>query len=139
MRAPNIQLTHDEKRRLAGLGVVLCYAHGSVVKGTAMRESDLDIAVLLERMPGPRDALRIASDITNILQHLAPKRELDVAILNEASPLFRHVVAVEGQLLSARSDEDRIQFEITAMHEYEASRRIHRIAFNMMMGRAATV
>ncbi|MFH1098909.1 MAG: nucleotidyltransferase domain-containing protein [Candidatus Uhrbacteria bacterium] len=130
-----LSLTEEMKRQLVQLGVMLCYAHGSVVKGTAMRESDLDVAVLFDEMPA--DALRVMAQVTDALSGLAPGRELDIAILNEASPLFKQVVAVEGHILYARSEDDRIRFEFRAMHEYESSKHIHRIAFRAMMTRPA--
>jgi len=132
-----LQLNDDTQHQLAELGVVLCYAHGSVVKGTAMRESDLDVAVLFHVAPIPKDAIAMTGKLQRLLHTLAPTRDLDIVILNEASPLFRQVVAVEGLLLYARSEDDRIRFECTAMHEYEASRRLHRIAFRELMARPA--
>lgn len=132
-----MDLTNDQQQQLANLGVILCYAHGSVVRGTTMRESDLDIAVLLAQAPQPADALRVMEQVRAILQPLAPTRELDIAFLNDSSPLFQQVVAVEGTVLYERSEDDRIRLEFRAMHEYEASRRIHRIAFQAIMARPA--
>lgn len=135
MEQTPLSLTDTMRRELARLGVVLCYAHGSVVKGTAMRESDLDIAVLFDAMP--EHALRATTQVTDALGGLVPGREFDIAILNEATPLFKQVVAVEGVLLYARSEDDRIRFEVQAIHEHEASRWIHRIAFRAMRARSA--
>ena len=132
MRTSLPRLTEDTQRQLAQLGVVLCYAHGSVIAGRAMRESDLDIAVLLDASPNAKDALVLMEHIRKILQHLAPKRELDISFLNEAGPLFQQVVAAGGELLYARSDDDRIRFEFHAMHEYEASKRVRRIGYDLL-------
>lgn len=135
MEQTPLSLTEDMTRELARLGVVLCYVHGSVVKGTAMRESDLDIAVLFDTMP--EHTLRVSTHIADTLGSIAHGRELDIAILNEASPLFKQVVAAEGSLLYARSEDDRIRFEVQAIHEYESSKYLHRIAFRAIMARPA--
>lgn len=137
MEQTPLALTDDMTRGLAQLGVVLCYAHGSVINGTAMRESDLDIAILFNAMP--ENALRTTTQIANALGDLAPRRELDIAILNEASPLFKQVVAVEGLLLYARSEDDRIRFEVHAMHEYEDSKGIRAIGYAALKARYAAL
>jgi predicted nucleotidyltransferase len=134
-----LTLNDDQRRRLAELGVVLCYAHGSVVQGRAMRESDLDIAVLLKQIPEPGDAITLMSNIGRVFEIFVPGRDVDVAFLNEAGPLFKQVVAVEGLLLFARTEDDRIRFEVHAMHEYEATRCMRDIGYRALRAHYAAL
>lgn len=137
MEQASLSLTNTMERQLAKFGVVLCYVHGSVTRGTATRESDLDIAVLFERTPA--NPLRMIGDISEVLSALAPKRDLDIAILNETTPLFAQVIAVEGVVLYERSEDDRIRFEFRAMHEHEASKHVRRIGYVLLNARYAAL
>lgn len=117
-----LTLDDTQEGALAALGVTLCYVHGSVAAGTARTDSDLDIAVLYA--VDPHDEVRAMSLVAHALVSLEPTREIDVAILNTASPLLQQAVASKGVLLYARSEKDRYIFERRALHAYEDSRRI---------------
>ena len=118
-------LTDAQCRSLEKIGVVLLYLHGSVATGRARTDSDVDVAALFER--APRDAVKATTDVVDALQGYEKSREIDVAILNNASPLLSQSVAAHGTLLYARSEKDELAFQIRAMHEYEFSRRVVRI------------
>ena len=134
MDKKDFTLTPQQRAELDKLGVVLCYLHGSVAKGLAREDSDIDVAVLFDReSPDPIEA---TGAIIRALQGLAPERDLDIAILNEASPLLKQVVASTGKLLYVRSAEDELRFQIRAMHEYEDSRHIVRLGQEIAMKRA---
>lgn len=116
------------------MGVVLLYVHGSVAAGRARKDSDVDIAVLFERMP--EDTVAATTAVISALAGFESGREMDVAILNEASPLLKQGVAARGTLVYARSADDDLRFRIQTMHEYESSRRIVRIGQNASIARA---
>jgi predicted nucleotidyltransferase len=77
-------------------GVVLLVQFGSSVTGPLHARSDRDVGVLFA--DEPRSLWEIA-ELTHELQALAPDREIDLAILNHADPLFLKQVAERGQLL----------------------------------------
>ena len=133
MENNTFQLTDQQKVALQKLGVVLLYLHGSIAAGTPRTDSDADIAVLFEQMP--EDPIGVTGKLIDILTGFIPGRELDIAILNEASPLLKQAVASRGTLLYARSSDDDLRFQVQSMHEYEASRRITRIGQTSVMGR----
>jgi predicted nucleotidyltransferase len=58
---------------------------GSPVSGRSHPASDIDLAVLLARRPAPLDD---QVDLVADLQSLLPGREVDVALINGADPLF---------------------------------------------------
>ena len=77
-------------------GIELLLQFGSSVSGHLHPKSDLDLAVLLARVPGSFDA---QADLIADLQQLAPDREVDVAIVNRADPLFLKRVTDRCELL----------------------------------------
>ena len=80
------------------LGVASVYLFGSQAEGRAHRESDIDVAVLLDwhRYPtrGERFDLRVSlsSELIGALNH----NEVDVVILNDAPPPFGRKVIYDG-------------------------------------------
>jgi predicted nucleotidyltransferase len=66
-------------------GIILLLRFGSSVRGTVHERSDIDLAALLERVP---DSLEAHAELLEDLQRLFPGREVDLAILNRADPLF---------------------------------------------------
>ena len=134
MENNTFQLTDHQKAALEKLGVVLCYLHGSVVAGTTRNDSDADVAVLFEEMP--KDPIGITGKLIDIFAGFIQGRELDIAILNEASPLLKQIVASEGRVLYARSSDDTLRFELRAMHEYEYSKHRVRLGQELVLQRA---
>ena len=66
-------------------GIRLVLQFGSTVTGRVHPASDVDLGVLLER---PSLTLEERSELLHELQRLFPDREVDLAILNHADPLF---------------------------------------------------
>ena len=133
MENSELSLTEDQKTSLQKLNVVLLYLHGSVAAGTARANSDADVAALFEKTP--TDSIEATAAIHEALRGLFPERELDVAILNEASPLLKQAVASEGKLLYARSSDDTLRYELRAMHDYEYSRHVVRLGQELLLKR----
>lgn len=66
-------------------GVELILEFGSMVTGHLHPRSDIDLAALLDR---PALSFEELADLKHELQSLHPDREVDVAIINHADPLF---------------------------------------------------
>jgi predicted nucleotidyltransferase len=79
--------------RLAALaprhGIRLALVFGSAVSELVHDRSDFDLALLLER---PDLGLSALGELSHELQASVPGRELDLAFLNRADPLFLHQV-----------------------------------------------
>jgi len=69
----------------ARYGIRLLLQFGSSVTGRLHPRSDLDLAVLLEHAPS---SLSVELDLASDLQALADDREVDLALINRADPLF---------------------------------------------------
>lgn len=66
-------------------GILLALRFGSSVMGKTHARSDVDIAVLLDRS---QITFREHLEILHDMQQLFSEREVDLAILNHADPLF---------------------------------------------------
>jgi predicted nucleotidyltransferase len=99
--------------------IVAAYLFGSLAQGRATPHSDIDIAVLLKRVPkqlgGATDRqLRLMDDFRRFAD-----REVDVVILNIAPPLLQNQVLLYGRLFYERKRDDRIAFEVRAGKIYD--------------------
>lgn len=96
--------------------VVAAFLFGSAARGDFGRGSDVDIAVLLDRAPTPAPlrAATLASETMTLLG----RPDVDVVVLNKATPLLRHRVARDGEVLFARSNTDVAEFVIRAIHGF---------------------
>lgn len=93
--------------------IVVAYLFGSQATGQARPDSDIDIAVLLESGWQPGQYLDARLRLMNELASLIDKK-VDVVILNQASPLLKHHVLLQKQLLFERDLSQRVEFEVTA-------------------------
>lgn len=98
-------------------GVAAAWLFGSVARGQARADSDVDLAILFT---GPdREGQR-----TDLLAQLGAQfesiwqRPCDVVELWHQGPLFRHSVLAEGALLCDLDPERRIDFEARTTSEY---------------------
>lgn len=80
-------------------GVVSAYLFGGVASGREHAESDVDVAVLLDRGrypdPSARSGARI--DLGSALVHVLGRNEVDLVVLNDAPPELARRIVVEGR------------------------------------------
>ncbi len=84
----------DELARRYGIRMILQF--GSSVSGPVHDRSDVDVAVLLDRSS---PSLREQDELAAELQALFPGREIDLAVLNRADPLFLKKILERCRLL----------------------------------------
>jgi len=80
-------------------GVVLAYLFGSQAEGTARPLSDIDLAVLLPSNLAGVERFRIQLKLIDDCGVAFQRSDVDVVILNEASPLLAYEVVKHGKLL----------------------------------------
>lgn len=91
--------------------LVSAYLFGSHAEGRAHRESDVDVAVLLDRDFHPTPAQRFAARVRLGSELIATLHQnaVDVVILNDAPPLFARRILWEGRrILLTDAESDRI-------------------------------
>ncbi len=96
-----------------GIRVILQF--GSTVTGTTHERSDVDLAVQLE---APAVSLETMLEMQEALQARFPGREVDVAILNRADPLFRKKIMEACRILFGTS-QDLAQLRLYAFKTYQ--------------------
>lgn len=107
------------KKALKEKGVVLCYLFGSVARGEEHKESDVDIAVLFEKDIKKEDFLRKEGELIALFSKIFPEKEINLVNLAIASPLLCQNVVLEGKLIYAKGENERILFQIRTLHQYE--------------------
>jgi predicted nucleotidyltransferase len=97
-------------------GAVSVYLFGSVARGEARTDSDVDVGVLFEAAPAARleaPQFALESELERRLQ-----RRVQVVALNAASPDLVHRVLRDGILVLDRDRSARIRFEVRSRNEY---------------------
>lgn len=96
--------------------VTLAYLFGSHAQDRAGEQSDVDVAVLTESDEGK---LRQLVDLKTTLES-ATGREVDVTLVpvRGTDPRLLNQVLQYGELLYAKDDETRIDFETSARSKY---------------------
>ena len=97
--------------------VAAAYLFGSVARGQASHLSDVDVAVLLDPELGMTAAVERQLELMVTLDEFAGP-EVQVTVLNRASPLLAYQVVRQGLLLYERNRPRRISFEVRAMQRY---------------------
>ena len=100
--------------------VRLAWLFGSRARGTERRDSDVDVAVLVD------DACAGgAATVKDTYFRLIPTMTgavrsdlIHLVILNDAPPLLRHRVIRDGILLYARSEVERVRFVRRTLRDY---------------------
>jgi predicted nucleotidyltransferase len=110
--------------RLAGAlrqqeSVRLAYLFGSRASGRARRESDIDVAVLLDQETAAHDRGQTIRTLAADLGRVVSSASLDLVVLNDAPALLRHRVLRDGILLVEQSPEDRVRFARRTIRDYQ--------------------
>lgn len=120
---PSGRYNRSMSERLASIvsrhGIRLLLQFGSSVTGRMHTGSDVDLAVLVERAP---ESLDTHADLLADLQALFPEREVDVAVVNHADPLFLHKIVTGCRLLYG-SARDLHELRAYAYKRYQDHRR----------------
>ncbi|MBI4790857.1 MAG: nucleotidyltransferase domain-containing protein [Chloroflexi bacterium] len=114
-RANSKKLGHVARR----YRISLVIAFGSRARGDARAFSDLDLGVLFDQMPSPRQLSALEARLLDLIQddvHLVP--------LNFANPELRVAAAREGQILYQRDASDWVRFVIRNIHLLHDVRRL---------------
>ena len=96
--------------------ILFSYLFGSLAYENSIPESDVDIAVYLDKKK-KRDFFERRLDLISKFSRVL-KKEADIIILNEAPPFLKFVVLKEGKLFFDKSESKRIDFELKATNEY---------------------
>ncbi|MFH1968000.1 MAG: nucleotidyltransferase domain-containing protein [bacterium] len=96
--------------------VLFCYVFGSFAYQNFNSESDVDIAVYMDKARVSDffdERLELISEISQALG-----KEADILVLNSTPPFLKYVVLKEGKLIFSRDESKRIDFELKTTNEY---------------------
>lgn len=131
MKIPQI-----DKKIFKKFNIKLVYLFGSRAKGLFVGESDFDIAVLFEEGNGHSDFFDNTVYLKEDLRDYFPA-EVDIVALNEANSLLKYEVISNGQLLYAKDERFRLDFEVLSINEYFDDKYVRDIYYNALKERIA--
>jgi predicted nucleotidyltransferase len=117
-------------------GVILAYLFGSQAEGRARSSSDVDIAVLLPPEAGEADQLDIQLKLAGELSSVLGRNDLDLVVLNEASPLLAHEIVNNGRVLfEDPATKPAVDFAVYTAARYADSEHFRRLSREYMRER----
>ena len=116
------------KQLFAAHGVVLAYLFGSQAEGKAGPLSDVDIAVLLGSQTDRERWFQVQLDLMGELMDLFHRNNVDVVILNEATPLLAYQVIRHGQVVyEDETSRPAVDFAAYAISRYADTAPLRRL------------
>jgi len=111
--------------------IEVAYIFGSVAQGRENPLSDIDVAIILDDKQIKQELYRYGykAEILTDLIKILKMNNVDLVILNEASPLLKHRVLYSGKLIYCRNERKRIQFQIDTINKYNDFKQLRKIHF----------
>jgi len=135
----NIDRTGEAGTKVENLarrtGIRMMLQFGSTVGGTCHPHSDVDIAVMFETGDVP---MRLLLEISEELRELFPGKEVDLAVVNRADPLFLKKMMENCRLIFGKP-EDLAQLRLYAFKRYQDYRRFLALERQFVGGRLAAL
>jgi hypothetical protein len=105
-------------RALDAPGVVAASLIGSHATGRAGPLSDVDVAVWLVPSRTADERFKRVRELREAASHALGTDEVDLVVLNDASPLMRHGTMRDGVRLVERDRSARVRLEARALVDY---------------------
>ncbi|TVQ01226.1 MAG: nucleotidyltransferase domain-containing protein [Balneolaceae bacterium] len=104
--------------------ILLVYLFGSRATEHTHSESDVDVALMFRfnQIPSVEHLLQIQDDLTSLLG-----KEVDIVVLNNASPIIRMQVLRKGKKLFDRDKRAYIRFFVRTINEYDDLKRVRSV------------
>lgn len=110
--------------------IVFAYIFGSYVRKQLRSDSDIDIAIYLDTKMDLDTYLDLKMKLTD-----ACKREVDLIILNEATPLLKHQIYLYNRLLFTRDKSMESNFKVKTLFEYNDMKPYLDLSYRKMIER----
>lgn len=115
--------------------VVLAFIFGSAANGKLTKLSDLDFAVLLQQNVLPEKYQRIRFSLLHHLGKIIKNRPLDVAILNDASPLLAQMAVTRGRIIYSKEDSLKNKFQSETLKNYDDTAYLRKTYYRYLESR----
>lgn len=92
---------------------MLVYIFGSTIRGTANKESDIDIAYLSDQVLDDYQIFMLAQELAGIID-----RDVDLIDLKKASTVFQAQIVSTGKVIYCLDEKIRMNFEMKMLKMY---------------------
>jgi predicted nucleotidyltransferase len=122
------------------VGVSAVYLFGSVAAGRTHRESDLDLAVLLDwtSYPSARDRFEARLRLIGEFSAALGRNDIDLVVLNDAPPVFAREIVTRGRRVFVGDADAEHAFRRDAMRRAADIepwlRRVRRLKLERLTG-----
>ena len=113
-------------------GVVLAYIFGSAAKKELTKLSDIDFAVLLDKTIPQNKYYQIRLSLLDRLGRAIKSKPIDIAILNNASPLLSQLVILQGKIIFCKDEDLRVNFQVKSLKEFDDALYLRRVYYNYL-------
>lgn len=128
MTVPTMKLYLDKMGEIfCQYNVELAYLFGSQARGETTELSDVDFGVRFNSQVSPEAYGDFQATIISELMLILERSDIDVVVLNNATPLMKFIVANQGKLIFCSDNQARAKFEVEARRDYFESEPIRRI------------
>jgi len=113
-------------------GVVLAYIFGSAAKKELTKLSDIDFSVLLDKTIPQNKYYQIRLSLLDRLGRAIKSKPIDIAILNNASPLLSQLVILQGKIIFCKDEDLRVNFQVKSLKEFDDAIYLRRVYYNYL-------
>lgn len=110
--------------------IIFAYIFGSYVQGKMRADSDIDIAIYLEKKIDIETYLEIKMHLSE-----ACKREVDLIVLNDATPLLKYQIYKNNILLFTRNRTIETSYKVKTLFEYSDMKRYLDLSYDRTIDR----
>lgn len=110
--------------------IIFAYIFGSYVHGKTRANSDVDIAIYLNKKINTETYLKIKADLSKIF-----KKEIDLIILNDAVPLLKYQIYKNNILLFTRNKTMESNYKVKTLFEYNDMKKYLDLSYNKTIDR----
>jgi predicted nucleotidyltransferase len=122
LNCKNILIEYDD--------IIFAYIFGSYAQGKIRKDSDIDIAIYLKSKLDVDMYLKIKMDLSEVT-----KREVDLVILNDATPLLKYEIYKNHILLFTRDETMESNYKVKTLFEYNDVKRYLDLSYDTMIER----
>ena len=110
--------------------IVFAYLFGSYTKGNIREDSDIDVAIYLKDTMDTYEYLGIKMDLSDRL-----KKEVDLVVLNDATPLFKYEIYRNNILLFTNDKTIENKYKVKTLFEYNDMKRYLDLSYDKTIER----
>ena len=110
--------------------IIFAYIFGSYAKGNIRKDSDIDIAIYLKEGIDTYKYLDMKMDLSEAL-----KREVDLVILNDSTPLLKYEIYKNNILLFSHDKAMENRYKVKTLFEYNDMKRYLDLSYDKTIGR----